>query len=77
MNKKKIDWMVTLIPFVIIIGIAVLLFVFPSLLIVIFNTELKINLKILFMFAFIEEHNATGVQIIGYSATSIRNDFVP
>ena len=29
MNKKKIDWMVTLIPFVIIIGIAVLLFVFP------------------------------------------------
>ena len=30
MSKKKIDWMVTLIPFVIIVGIAVVLFVFPK-----------------------------------------------
>ena len=30
MNKKKIDWMVTLTPFVIIVGIAVLLFALPN-----------------------------------------------
>lgn len=30
MNKRRIDWMVTLVPFVIIIGIAALLFVFPN-----------------------------------------------
>lgn len=30
MNKKKIDWMVTLVPFIIIVGIAGFLFVFPN-----------------------------------------------
>ena len=30
MSKKKIDWMVTLIPFMIIVGIAAVLFVFPK-----------------------------------------------
>ena len=30
MNKKRIDWMVTLIPFILIVGIAVLLFVLPN-----------------------------------------------
>ena len=30
MNKKKIDWMVTIIPFALIIGIAALLFIFPD-----------------------------------------------
>lgn len=30
LNKKKIDWMVTLVPFVIIMGVALLLFVFPD-----------------------------------------------
>lgn len=30
MNKKKIDWMVTLTPFIIIVGIAALLFVLPN-----------------------------------------------
>ena len=30
MNKKKIDWMVTLTPFIIIVGIAVLLFALPN-----------------------------------------------
>ena len=30
MNNKKIDWMVTLVPFIIIIGIAALLFTFPN-----------------------------------------------
>ena len=30
MNKKKIDWMVTLTPFIIIVGIALLLFVLPN-----------------------------------------------
>ena len=27
--KKKIDWMVTLVPFIIIVGIAVILFIWP------------------------------------------------
>ena len=30
MNKKRIDWMVTLVPFIIIMGVAVLLFAFPD-----------------------------------------------
>lgn len=30
MNKRRIDWMVTLVPFVIIIGIAALLFMLPN-----------------------------------------------
>lgn len=30
MNKKRIDWMVTLVPFIIIMGVAVLLFAFPE-----------------------------------------------
>lgn len=30
MNKKRIDWMITLVPFILIVGIAVLLSVFPD-----------------------------------------------
>lgn len=30
MSKKKIDWMVTVIPFMIIVGIVAVLFVFPK-----------------------------------------------
>ena len=30
MNKKRIDWMVTLVPFIIIMGVAALLFAFPE-----------------------------------------------
>lgn len=30
LNKKRIDWMVTLVPFVIILGVALLLFAFPE-----------------------------------------------